>query len=127
MRPPTQRFTRGQMHRVLKFHGIDHDVNWGAEALYNLIIRHGINTNIQPGVLEQPKSKADEIAELKRRLAELEGSNVIPIKASKKKPEVMKDGWPRSVFVLRKMCREQGVPCQNTDKRHELIAKLNNG
>ena len=126
MRQPNQRFTRGQMHRVLKANDVEHDVNWGAEALYNLIIQHGLNKPIEPGIIEE---KEDEITALKKRIAELEGkNNVVPIRKEEvKKPELMKDGWPRSVFVLRKWCRDRNIPCTNKDKRIELIAKLKNG
>lgn len=112
--------TRGQLHRILKANNISHDVNWGYQVLYNLLVQHGLNFQfVPPGVIQPPKTKEEEISDLEKKLSELKGD--------KPRVEMMKDGWPRSVFVLRKWCRDRKIPCTNKDKRDELIEKLKNG
>ena len=128
---------RSMLHRILKKHNINHDVNWGFETLVNLIVMNDIPfLPIPPGEMEakeeivesnDTQSMQEQIDQLTRQLKNLT-QPVAEAKPEPKKKEkevvMMADGFPKSVFVVRKWCRDRNIPTNNTDTRKALIDRL---
>ena len=97
MRAPTQRFTRSQAHRILKQNKIAHDHGAPMEQLLYLMGMHNITPVILPPghIGERPKLT------------------------------VVKTDWPNNVPKLRALCKEKKIMFKLTDKKVDLIKKLN--
>ncbi len=128
-----QKFTRSMAHRCLNKANVDHDVNCGLEVLLNTMQAHNVPFEFLPPGNKEPKknkiqSEKTSMAEL---LEQIKALNEKVAELSKEpvdnNPQVRRsqDGWPTSVFVLRKMCREKGIPTNNKSTRKECIEKLN--
>ncbi len=136
------KFTRSMAHRCLNNAGVKHDVNWGLEELLKTMQRNEVPFEFLPPGNKTPKVKkgetveaqSTEISDLLQQIAEL--TKKVEGLASKAPKEIVKpvdnnpkikfskDGFPTSVFVLRKWCREKNIKTHNKDKRVELISKL---
>ena len=105
---PSQRLTRSKLHRLLTVHKIRHNPGGTLDELYNVMLMNNIQLEIvPPGVLSKP-----------------------PIPVLIKRPEpsdpriMANDGWPRSVFTLRKICKERNIPVTKKHTRESLIKLL---
>ena len=114
MRQPNQRFTRSTAHRILKAAGIKHDAGGAMEYLLYLIQMNNLQyTPPPPGPILKPVKQATE--EFKEEM-----------KKEGKILDLAPDGYPVRVFTLRKLCKERKILFKMTDKRIELIQKLEN-
>lgn len=117
MLPPNQRMTRSSLHRLLLINDIEHDASGPFNDLYNTVMRHGIDPiPPKPGPLTSTKGEA-----IGRTGGDvIDNVTYIP----KPDPKLHEDGFPRSVFSLRKMCRDRKIPCTQKDTRIMLVDKL---
>ncbi len=104
LRGPTERFTRGQAHRLLKMNDIPHEAGAPLKHLIELINIHNITPVFPPpGVLGE----------------------VQKVDFKEKPPEKFEYDWPNNVPKLRTLCKSRGIKFKMTDKKVDLIKKLN--
>lgn len=96
-----QKATRILLHRMLRAHGISHDASGPRQELLDICRRN----NVQ-GFPDVPRE-----APPARKPAE---PVAIPDESR----------FPRNVIQLRKLCKERGLKWARTDKREDLIAKI---
>lgn len=112
------RITRGVLHRILKAYGVQHHPGSSLGDLKNIMIAHNIPFDpIPPGEVPDKRSE---------RQAPQPESPRLP----QKQPEVQdagpyaEDGWPKNMGILKKMAKERGLKTYNTDKRKDIVKKL---
>ncbi len=135
------KMTRSMLHRILNKNNIHHDVNWGFEALVNLMLINNIPFQpVEPGNKEPAQETSETpgtltLEDIQKQMLVLHNMMAALTPKEHKKPELTvvpevkeiamaKDGHPKSVWVLRKLCREKGIPTNKKDTRLILIEKL---
>ena len=111
----TRPISRSDLHRILKAHGIEHPVGANKQDLLTICAMYEIDlTPVSPGRIEPkepPKKKEDK------------EENVVEIQKPKEY-KMAEDGWPILVPVLKKYCKERGIPFKANPTRKELVASL---
>jgi len=96
------RASRLLLHRMLRAHGITHDVADTRDALLAICQRN----NVQ-GFPAVPRETAQ---------ASARATEPVPV------PDAQH--FPRNVVHLRKLCKERGLKWERTDKRDDLVARI---
>lgn len=117
---PTDRITRGQIHRLLNVHEIEHDPKGTMDYLMQLVRMHNIPLSGIP--------KAGLLRAVDGGILNPTGGTPTELKPRPKPlPEGYKeDGYPKSVFSLRKMCKDNGIKTNNKSTRKWCIEQLEN-
>ena len=126
------RVTRSDLHILLNNHNIPHDMSMPFDMLNQLCIINNIPvTKAKPGehlklvdpVKQEDSSAVDLMAVIKEQQKQIDqllrqGIKAvdIPKKKTDGKPRISADGWPMSVFTLRKWCKERNIECKKTNK-----------
>lgn len=108
MPPSSQRLTRSKLHRLLTINNVKHNPGGTLEELYNVMVLNNVQLQIvPPGIIGKPQTSG-----LQKRPEPTD-------------PRIMADdGWPRSVFTLRKICKERGITVTKKHTRNALIKIL---
>jgi hypothetical protein len=122
---PRNRITRSVLHRILKKAGIVHNAAGTLDELMSVLRLNQVPLEPPPpGLLDLPESEEvdldAQIAELMRKKAERD--KVVPIR--RELTSIDNQGYPRHIGKLKAMAKRQGIDLKTTDKRADIIAKL---
>ncbi len=118
---PKARTTRSTIHRILKAYGVQHHAGASLDQLIALAQAHEVPLNeaIPPGpVPDLSPAKAPDPKPTPQAPAAPE-----PVKSDA--GEYAEDGYPKNHGYLKKMAKERGIRTVNTDKRADIVRKLN--
>jgi len=123
MPPPTQRITRGILARCLKKYKVSYDPTASRSKLWEIMQANNVPLDPPPpGPIRDNVINISDDEDYDRQI------EILQAKKREKEGEfgpLSKDGYPANIGKLRAFCKAKGIKIKPTDRRSDMIAKLN--